>query len=202
MPSPNAPRLSRGVTVWLTGLPGAGKSTIAGAVASFVGEGVEVEVLDGDELRRTISSDLGFSREDRDQQGRRVGYLAELLSRHRVLTLVPVIAPYAETRKAVRTHHEQRDTSFLEVHVSTPVAECARRDPKGLYARAAAGEIKGMTGVDDVYEQPQDPDLRLDTSDLTVEEAAAEVLDLLRARELLIPDGAEVSAVGRAALLG
>ncbi|NIJ12070.1 adenylylsulfate kinase [Saccharomonospora amisosensis] len=203
MPPPTSPRLSRGVTVWLTGLPGAGKSTVARAVASLAGENVEVEVLDGDELRRTISSDLGFSRHDRDQQGRRVGYIAELLSRHRVLTLVPVIAPYAETRTAVRTHHEQRDTSFLEIHVSTPVEECARRDPKGLYARAAAGEIKGMTGVDDVYEQPLDPDLRIDTSDLTIEEAATAVLDLLRTRDLLtVASAEETGVVERTALSG
>jgi adenylylsulfate kinase len=180
-----APRLGRGVTVWLTGLPGAGKSTLASAIAELLREHAEVEVLDGDELRKTISSDLGFSRGDRDQQGRRVGYIAELLARHRVLALVPVIAPYAQTREAVRAHHERHGSAFLEVYVSTPVQECARRDPKGLYARAAAGEITGMTGVDDVYEEPQQPDLRLDTSHLEVAEAARQVLNLLRERDLL-----------------
>ncbi|GAA1192526.1 adenylyl-sulfate kinase [Prauserella alba] len=176
-------RLTRGATVWLTGLSGAGKSTLAGAVATLVaGEStdVEVEVLDGDEIRRTISSDLGFSREDRDKQGQRVGFIAELLTRHRVLTLVPVIAPYAETREAVRAHHAERGSAFFEVYVSTPLQECARRDPKGLYARAAAGEVKGLTGVDDVYEHPEAPDLQLDTSTGSPEGAADRVLELLR----------------------
>lgn len=176
-------RLARGATVWLTGLSGAGKSTVAGAVATLVaGEsiGAEVEVLDGDEVRRTISSDLGFSREDRDKQGQRVGFIAELLSRHRVLTLVPVIAPYSETRDAVRAHHDNHGSAFFEVYVSTPLQECARRDPKGLYARAAAGEVKGLTGVDDVYEHPRTPDLQIDTSTGSPEAAADRILELLR----------------------
>ncbi|MQA07707.1 MAG: adenylyl-sulfate kinase [Pseudonocardiaceae bacterium] len=179
MSRPSVLRLSHGVTVWLTGLPGAGKSTVARTVASLVGDAVEVEVLDGDEVRKTISSDLGFSRQDRDEQGRRVGFIAELLARHRVLTLVPVIAPYAETRAAVRQHHQRRGTPFVEVHVSTDLEECVRRDPKGLYARAAAGEITGLTGVDDVYERPEHPELRLDTAGLDAETAAQQVLRLL-----------------------
>ncbi|TKG72251.1 adenylyl-sulfate kinase [Prauserella endophytica] len=178
-------RLNRGVTVWLTGLSGAGKSTLARTVASLVGDDAEVEVLDGDEIRKTISSDLGFSRPDRDAQGRRVGFIAELLSRHRVLTLVPVIAPYAETRQAVRQRHEERGSAFLEVYVSTPLRECARRDPKGLYAKVASGEITGLTGVDDVYEQPEAPDLRVDTSELDAETAAGRIVDLLLERGLL-----------------
>lgn len=185
MSSLPSPRLNRGVTVWLTGLPGAGKSTVARTVASLVAEAIEVEVLDGDEVRKTISSDLGFSRQDRDAQGRRVGFVAELLARHKVLTLVPVIAPYAQTRDAVRQHHLQRGSAFVEVHVCTALQECARRDPKGLYARAAAGEITGLTGVDDVYEQPEHPELRLDTADLDVGTAAERVLDLLYERGLL-----------------
>ncbi|WP_007027438.1 adenylyl-sulfate kinase [Saccharomonospora iraqiensis] len=182
--------LTRGVTVWLTGLSGAGKSTVAGAVAEAVREVAEVEVLDGDEVRRTLSRDLGFSAADRDEQGRRVGYVAELLSRHRVLTLVPVIAPYAHTREAVRGHHRRHGTAFVEVFVSTPLAECARRDPKGLYARHAAGEIHGLTGVDDVYEEPDAPDLRLDTRGLSARAAAAEILSLLHTRGHLtaLPD--------------
>ncbi|OQO94774.1 adenylyl-sulfate kinase [Saccharomonospora piscinae] len=177
--------LEQGVTVWLTGLSGAGKSTVASTIASSVQATVEVDVLDGDELRGTISSDLGFSADDRHTHGVRVGYIAELLSRHRVLTLVPVIAPYARTRAAVRDHHERRGTAFVEVHVSTPLTECARRDPKGLYAKAAAGEIRGLTGVDDTYERPAAPDLRVDTSALTPGEAAEEVIDLLHRRGLL-----------------
>jgi adenylylsulfate kinase len=179
------PQLRCGVTVWLTGLPGAGKSTIAATVASMLGDDVETEVLDGDELRTTISSDLGFSAEHRDIHGRRVGFVAEMLASHRILTLVPVIAPRAGTRTAVREHHRRRGTEFLEVYVATPVAECARRDPKGLYARAFAGELTGLTGVDDDYEQPSTPDLRLDTTDIDVTAAATRVLDLLADRKLL-----------------
>ena len=171
-----------GTTVWLTGLPGAGKTTIANAIAELVGDEDEVALLDGDELRRTLSADLGFSRTDRDEHVRRVGFVAELLTRHGVLTLVPVIAPYAAAREAVREHHRRHGSPFVEVHVATSLAECVRRDPKGLYARARAGLLTGLTGVDDVYEQPADPELRLDTGDLDATAAAREVLRLLPAR--------------------
>ncbi|WP_433470218.1 adenylyl-sulfate kinase [Saccharomonospora azurea] len=183
-PSP-AVALDKGATVWLTGLSGAGKSTVACTIAEAVRTSVEVDVLDGDELRKTISAELGFSADDRHQHGVRVGYVAELLSRHRVLTLVPVIAPYTRTREAVRAHHERQGTPFVEVHVSTPLTECARRDPKGLYARADAGEIRGLTGVDDTYEPPASPDLRVDTTTVTAQQAAESVLTLLRHRGLL-----------------
>ncbi|HKN96663.1 MAG TPA: adenylyl-sulfate kinase [Pseudonocardiaceae bacterium] len=179
-------RLHQGVTVWLTGLPGAGKSTVAATIASMLrDEDVETEVLDGDELRRTISRDLGFSPEDRDAHCRRVGFIAEMLSSHRILTLVPVIAPLTDTRGAIREHHRSHGTEFVEVYVATPVTECARRDPKGLYARAYAGDLPGLTGVDGVYEQPDDPDLRMDTTDIDAETAALTVLRLLADRGLL-----------------
>lgn len=181
----STPRLRHGVTVWLTGLPGAGKSTVARAIADQLRDEVETEILDGDELRATISSGLGFSAEDRNTHVRRVGFIAELLSSHRILTLVPVIAPITESRDAVRRHHESHGTPFLEVHVATPVTECARRDPKGLYAKAFSGQLAGLTGVDGVYEEPRAPDLRLDTTDIDIETAAARVLDLLAERELL-----------------
>jgi len=172
--------VSRGATVWLTGLSGAGKTTIAEAVAEQLrATGRDVEVLDGDELRRGLSAGLGFSREDRDIHVRRVGFVAELLARHGIVTLVPVIAPYAATRDEVRALHDARATSYLEVHVATPLAECIRRDVKGLYARAAAGELTGMTGVDDPYEEPDKPDLRLDTTGVDVTAVAQQVLDLL-----------------------
>jgi adenylylsulfate kinase len=177
--------VNRGATVWLTGLSGAGKTTIAEVVAEHLrAAGREVEVLDGDELRRGLSAGLGFSREDRDIHVRRVGFVAELLARHGVITLVPVIAPYAATRDEVRAQHDARATSYLEVYVATPLAECARRDVKGLYARAAAGELTGMTGVDDPYEEPDKPDLRLDTTGMDVTTAARRVLDLLIERGL------------------
>ena len=172
-----------GCTLWLTGLSGAGKTTIADAVAQQLrAAGREVEVLDGDELRRGLSAGLGFSREDRDTHVRRVGFVAELLARHGVVALVPVIAPYAATRDEVRTQHDIHGTGYLEVHVATPLAECARRDVKGLYAKAAAGEITAMTGVDDPYEEPDKPDLRLDTTGIDVASATRRVLDLLTER--------------------
>lgn len=175
--------MNRGCTVWLTGLSGAGKTTIADAVAERLrAAGREVEILDGDELRRGLSAGLGFSREDRDTHVRRVGFVAELLARHGVVTLVPVIAPYAATRDEVRAQHDAHGTGYLEVHVATPLAECSRRDVKGLYARAAAGELTGMTGVDDPYEEPDKPDLRLDTTGVDVTAAARRVLDLLTER--------------------
>ena len=178
--------MTRGSTVWLTGLSGAGKSTIADAVAATLcAQGREVEVLDGDELRRGLSAGLGFSREDRDTHVRRVGFVAELLARHGVVVLVPVIAPYAAVRDEVRAAHDVRGTGYLEVHVATPLVECARRDVKGLYAKAAAGEIVAMTGVDDPYEEPDKPDLRLDTTGLDVPTAAGAVLDLLTERGIV-----------------
>ena len=174
------PPVSRSATVWLTGLSGSGKTTIACALAGQLrAAGREVEVLDGDELRRSLSAGLGFSRADRDTHVRRVGFVAELLARHGVLTLVPVIAPYAATRDEVRAQHDAHGTGYLEVHVATPLAECIRRDVKGLYARAAAGELTTMTGVDDPYEEPDKPDLRLDTTGSDVATAARRVLDLL-----------------------
>jgi adenylylsulfate kinase len=174
------PPVSPGATVWLTGLSGAGKTTIASALAGQLrATGREVEVLDGDEVRRGLSAGLGFSRADRDTHVRRVGFVAELLARHGVLALVPVIAPYAATRDEVRAQHDAHGTSYLEVHVATPLAECIRRDVKGLYARAAAGELTAMTGVDDPYEEPDKPDLRLDTTGSDVAAAARRVLDLL-----------------------
>ncbi|HKR48226.1 MAG TPA: adenylyl-sulfate kinase [Pseudonocardiaceae bacterium] len=177
--------MSRGATIWLTGLSGAGKTTIADAVAGQLRKaGREVEVLDGDELRRGLSAGLGFSQADRDTHVRRVGFVAELLARHGVVALVPVIAPYAATRDEVRAQHDARGTAYVEVHVATPLAECRRRDVKGLYARAAAGELPGMTGVDDPYEEPDKPDLRLDTTGLDVAAVARRLMDLLIERGL------------------
>ncbi|EWM11473.1 adenylylsulfate kinase [Kutzneria sp. 744] len=176
-------RLAHGATIWFTGLSGAGKSTIARAVGSLV-DG-PAEVLDGDELRATVSSELGFSAQDRDRHVCRVGYIAELLARNGVVALVPVIAPYARARECVRRRHVERGSTYLEVHVATPLAECARRDPKGLYDRASRGELHGLTGVDDPYEAPSAPDLRLDTTDLDVPTAADRVVRLLADRGLV-----------------
>src|SRR5882757_2098732 len=125
-----------GATIWLTGLPSAGKTTIAYELAGRLREeGHRVEVLDGDEIREFLSSGLGFSREDRHTNVQRIGFVAELLASHGVLVLVPVIAPYADSREAVRKRHELQGTAYVEVHVATPVDVCAVRDVKGLYAR-------------------------------------------------------------------
>ena len=165
-----------GCTVWLTGLPSAGKTTIARALGDrLIAEGHLVEVLDGDELRTHLTGDLGFSREDRDTNVRRVGFLARLLARNGVTVLVGVIAPYAAARAQLRADHAADGVAFVEVHVATPLDVCEVRDVKGLYAKQRSGELKGLTGVDAPYEIPKQPDLRLDTSGLTVEQAAAEV---------------------------
>ncbi|WP_228473830.1 adenylyl-sulfate kinase [Streptomyces calidiresistens] len=174
-----------GATVWLTGLPSAGKTTIARAVADrLTAAGRRAEVLDGDEIREFLSAGLGFSREDRDTNVRRIGFVAELLASNGVIALVPVIAPYAHSRKAVRARHDAEGTAYLEVHVATPVEVCSERDVKGLYARQAAGELSGLTGVDDPYEAPTDPELRIETDGRSVAESADAVHALLTERGL------------------
>lgn len=175
----------QGVTVWLTGLPSAGKSTIANAVAVRLrAEGHRVDILDGDEVRAVLTADLGFSRPDRITNVRRIGYVAEVLARNGVKALVPVIAPYAEARDAVRERHADAGTPYVEVHIATPVSECAARDVKGLYARARAGEVSGLTGVDDPYEEPVSPDLRLDTAGRDLDACVEAVVDVLADRGL------------------
>lgn len=169
-----------GATIWLTGLSGAGKSTIAEALATELAErGRRVQILDGDELRTNLSAGLGFSRTDRNAHVTRVGFVAELLARHGVVSLVPVIAPYADAREAVRRHHEEHETPYHEVYVATSLRECRRRDVKGLYAKAAAGELTAMTGIDDPYEPPQQPDLTIDTEQVHVTEAVSVIGTLL-----------------------
>lgn len=177
--------VTTGATIWLTGLPSAGKTTIAYELAGRLGEdGHRVEVLDGDEIREFLSSGLGFSREDRHTNVQRIGFVAELLARNGVKVLVPVIAPFADSRDAVRKRHQTGGTPYLEVHVATPVEVCSVRDVKGLYAKQAAGEISGLTGVDDPYEAPESPDLRIESQDQTVQESAAAVRALLIERGL------------------
>lgn len=182
-PTNPTPTNVTGATVWLTGLPSAGKTTIAHAAAQVLrAAGHRVEVLDGDAVRETLSAGLGYSRADRETNIDRIGYVADLLARNGVLVLASVISPYAAAREQVRARHAASGTPFFEVHVATPVGECAARDVKGLYARQAAGELVGLTGVDDVYEPPPAPDLTVDTRGRTVPDTAAAVLDLLRRR--------------------
>ncbi|MFF4535647.1 adenylyl-sulfate kinase [Streptomyces aureus] len=177
--------VTSGATVWLTGLPSAGKTTIAYELAGRLREeGHRVEVLDGDEIREFISAGLGFSRADRHTNVQRIGFLAELLARNGVKALVPVIAPYADSREAVRGRHRENGTTYLEVHVATPVEVCSVRDVKGLYAKQAAGELTGLTGVDDPYEAPESPDLRIESHTQTVQESAAALHALLTEKGL------------------
>ncbi|KAF4408969.1 MULTISPECIES: adenylyl-sulfate kinase [Streptomyces] len=175
----------RGATVWLTGLPSAGKTTIARALAEDLRrDGHRVEVLDGDEIREFLTAGLGFSREDRHTNVQRIGFVAELLASNGVKVLVPVIAPYADSRDAVRKRHEAAGTTYLEVHVATPVEICSDRDVKGLYAKQAAGELTGLTGVDDPYEAPAAPELRIETQALSVAQSADALRTLLTEKGL------------------
>ncbi|WP_372345347.1 adenylyl-sulfate kinase [Streptomyces sp. KL116D] len=177
---------AQGATIWLTGLPSSGKTTVARALAGRLrAEGHRVEVLDGDEIRRFLSAGLGFSRADRHTNVQRIGLVAEILARNGILAVVPVIAPYADSREAVRKRHAASGTPYLEVHVATPVEVCSERDVKGLYARQAAGQLKGLTGVDDPYEPPADPDLLLETQHQTPAESVGSVHAVLTARGLL-----------------
>ncbi len=176
---------TRGGTVWLTGLPSSGKSTIASALESLlVARGHAAYALDGDTLRHGLTGDLGFSAQARAESVRRTGEAAMLLADAGTLAIVSLVSPSAQARDAVRRRHEDAGLPFLEVHVDTPVAECERRDPKGLYAKARAGEITGFTGVDDPYEAPVAPDVRLDgTSPLGASVGALE--RILRDRGVL-----------------
>jgi adenylylsulfate kinase len=167
----------RGLTIWLTGLPCSGKTTIAYAVAERI-EG-PVEILDGDEVREHLSRGLGFSKEDRDTQVLRVGWVARLLASHGVTVLVSLVSPYAAARDKVRALHEETGVAFYEVHVDVPVSVAAERDVKGMYARALAGELANFTGVDDPYEPPVSPDLRIASAEESVAESAARVLGLV-----------------------
>jgi adenylylsulfate kinase len=172
----------QGVTVWFTGLPSAGKTTVANLVGRRLAErGRPVELLDGDVVRTHLSRDLGFSKADRDENIRRIGYVAGLLTGHGVIVLVSAVSPYRAVRDEVRTGIG-RAGGFVEVHVAADLATCQARDVKGLYARQARGELRGLTGVDDPYEPPLAPELVLDTAGEPPEASAARVLALLDGR--------------------
>ncbi len=176
----------RGATVWLTGLPSSGKSTVAFTVEhELVRRGRPAYVLDGDNIRHGLNKNLGFSAEDRAENIRRIGEVAKLFADAGFVVLASFVSPYAADRDGVRAAHAQSDLPFVEVFVDTPVGECEKRDPKGLYAKARAGQIKGFTGVDDPYEPPADPELVLDTTRLSVAEAAEAVIDALRQRGVI-----------------
>jgi sulfate adenylyltransferase len=172
------PRRQRGLVVFLTGLSGSGKSTIARGVADALRESGDrtITLLDGDVVRRELSAGLGFSKADRDLNVRRIGWVAAEVARHRGMALCCPIAPYAQARATARQMALAAGAGFVLVHVATPLAVCEQRDRKGLYARARAGLLTGMTGVDDPYEEPTDADLVIDTSERGVEECVQAVL--------------------------
>jgi adenylyl-sulfate kinase len=172
---------AHGATVWLTGLPSAGKSTLGAAIEErLVEEGLPAYLLDGDNLRHGICGDLGFSRADREANVRRAGEIAKLFADSGTIAIVALVSPHATVRREVRACHEADGLTFFEIYVNTPLAECAKRDAKGLYARAQAGQLKGLTGVDDPYEPPSRPDLEI-TPSFTVASAAEAALELIHA---------------------
>ena len=175
------PRRNRGLVVFFTGLSGSGKSTVARGVADALRESGDrsVTLLDGDVVRRELTKGLGFSKEDRDINVRRIGWVAAEVARHRGMALCCPIAPYAKARAIARAMAIEAGAGFILVHVSTPLAVCEQRDRKGLYAKARAGQITGMTGIDDPYEEPTDADLVLDTSEMPIDDAVQAVLQYL-----------------------
>jgi adenylyl-sulfate kinase len=174
--------MTAGLTIWFTGLSGAGKSTIGQRVATELrNRGLRVEVLDGDEVRQTLSAGLGFSKEDRDINIRRIGFVAELLTRNGVVAITAAISPYKDTRAEVR----RRIGRFIEVYVNCSIDVLSERDVKGLYKRALAGELAHFTGVSDPYEAPDTPDVMVDSGTQTIDESVAAVLAAIDGSGLL-----------------
>ena len=166
--------MAHGFVIWLTGLPSSGKTTLAMALDSSLKErGLPVEVLDGDELRQSLSADLGFSARDRQEHARRVIYLSKILTRNGIVVIVPLISPYRKTRRLARCQLKH----FVEVFVKCPLEECIRRDPKGLYAKAFRGEISAMTGVSDPYEEPDSPEVTVETNVLSIDQCVQRILE-------------------------
>jgi adenylylsulfate kinase len=169
-----------GLALWFTGLPGAGKSTVASAVhETLAARGMRVELLDGDVVRTNLSRELGFSKEDRETNIRRIAFVADLLSRNGVVAITAAISPYRSMRDEARELMGER---FVEIHVNAPLEECIRRDPKGLYAKAQRGEIADFTGVSQPYEPPVSPEVELDTRLETPEESAQKVIAFVEQR--------------------
>jgi adenylyl-sulfate kinase len=186
--------MARGFTIWLTGLSGAGKTTIAQRLEQELhAQGLGVEVLDGDVVRTHLSKGLGFSREDRDTNILRIAFVAGLLTHHGAAVITAAISPYAETRRQAR----EQIGEFVEVYVCCPLEELSRRDVKGLYARALRGEIANFTGVSDPYEAPEHPDVVVETDRETVEESVTKILAHLRERGYL-PAGSVSGALAYA----
>ncbi|MGK7948947.1 MAG: adenylyl-sulfate kinase [Xenococcaceae cyanobacterium] len=167
----------RGVTVWFTGFSGAGKSTIATALTEELkSQGYGLEVLDGDEIRENLTKDLGFSKEDRDTNIRRIGFVAKLLTRNGAIVLVPVISPY----RAIREEMRKNISDFIEVFVNAPLRVCEERDVKGLYKKVREGKIKQFTGIDDPYEPPLNPEVECRTDKEDLSESVAKIMNKLK----------------------
>jgi adenylyl-sulfate kinase len=174
--------MHKGFALWFTGLSGSGKSTLSERIYQrLVASGAKVELLDGDEVRTHLSKGLGFSKEDRDTNVRRIGFVAELLAKHGVIAITAAISPYIETRAAVR----ERIENFVEIFMDCPIAVLAERDVKGLYKKALAGEIPHFTGVSDPYEPPVSPDVRVDSSTEDIAVSEERVWTLLKDRGLI-----------------
>ena len=179
----------RGAIYWFTGLSGSGKSTLAsGLAAGLRARGRRVEVLDGDEVRTNLSKGLGFSKEDRDINIRRIGYVARLLSRNGVAVITAAISPYAAVRDEVRAGLADEPADFVEIHVDCSIEELTRRDVKGLYEKALRGEIPNFTGISDPYEAPEHPEVRVNSETQSEDESLGIILDYLESRRM-IPAG-------------
>lgn len=190
-------RKEEGLVIWLTGLSGAGKSTLARSLSEKLSTaGHRVEMLDGDEVRENLSRGLGFSKEDRDTNVRRMGFVARLLARNAVVVLVAAISPYRQSRDDVRRGIEDDGIRFVETFVRCPIDKLVERDVKGLYGKALAGEIANFTGISDPYEEPLFPDVVVDSSAESIEQSAAKILSLIVGSELQVgePSRTEIAA--------
>jgi adenylylsulfate kinase len=179
------PTATNGVIVWFTGLSGAGKSTLAHAVAQKIGTSRPVQILDADEIRPHLSKGLGYSKEDRNENVRRIAFVARLLARHGVVVIAAVISPYAETRHEIRQLATAEGLSFVEVFVDAQLQALIERDVKGLYKKALAGTLPNFTGVSDPYERPENPDVTVRTDIETLDTSLAAVLEALTIRKII-----------------
>jgi adenylylsulfate kinase len=179
----------RGCTIWFTGLSGSGKSTLAYTMEhALIQRGHLAYVLDGDNIRHGLNKNLGFSAEDREENIRRISEVAKLFADAGVITMTSFISPYRKDRDNARQLHEQAGLPFIEVYLATPLEVCEQRDPKGLYKKARAGEIKNFTGIDDPYEPPLRPELTFNAAEISPQQAAAQLLDYLVERGILPPE--------------
>ena len=176
----------KGITIWFTGLSGSGKSTIAFTLEhALVQRGYLAYVLDGDNIRHGLNKNLGFSAADREENIRRIGEVAKLFADSGIITMTSFISPYRKDRDTVRALHDAGNLPFVEVHVATPIETCEQRDPKGLYKKARAGQLKNFTGIDDPYEAPFKPELTIDATNTSPQEATVFLLDYLEKQGIL-----------------